>query len=144
MTYQKVIVVGNLGRDPELRYMPNGNGVCNFSLATNRSYTKDGNKVNEVTWFRITAWGSLAETVNQYLKKGSKVLVEGRLSPSENGGPRVYEIGGEWRASYEVTADKVVFLDSKSDRTAGYAMRDESFGDGTPVPVGGEDDDLPF
>ena len=73
--YQKIIIVGNLGRDPEMRFTPEGNPVTSFSVAASRRY-KDK---DETTWFRVTVWGKQAETANQYLQKGSKVLVEGRL-----------------------------------------------------------------
>ena len=114
MSYQKVILVGNLGRDPELRYLPNGKGVTNFNLATNRGYTNSsGEKIKETTWFRVSAWDRLAEICNEYLKQGSKVLVEGRLNPDENGNPRTFQRSdGTSGSTYEVVAEKVVFMDS--------------------------------
>ena len=118
MSYLKVIAVGHLGRDPELRFLPNGQGVCNFNIATNRSYTNNnGEKVKEVTWLRVSTWGKLSETCNQYLKQGSKVLVEGYLKPDpETGSPRVFQRqDGTHGASYELTADRVVFMDSRGD-----------------------------
>lgn len=118
MSYHKVIVVGNLGRDPEMRYTPGGQAVTDFSMATNRQYTaSSGEKVKETTWFRVTAWGRQAETCNQYLNKGSQVLVEGRMNPDkESGGPRLWEGNdGAMRASYEITAERVVFLGSRGD-----------------------------
>ena len=77
--YQKIIVVGNLGGDPEMRYMPDGTAVTNFSLATNRRWTdgRSGETRDETTWIRVSVWRKQAESVNQYLSKGSKVLVEG-------------------------------------------------------------------
>ena len=110
--YHKIIVVGNLGRDPEMRYTPDGTPVTNFSVASNRSYNNAaGEKVEEVTWFRVAAWRGLAEVCNQYLSKGRPVLVEGRLQSDENGGPRVWEgTDGEARASYELTAENVRFI----------------------------------
>jgi single-strand DNA-binding protein len=89
--YQKIIIVGNLGGDPEIRYQPDGTAVTSFSLATNRRW-KDGNgqDVDETTWFRVSIWGKRAEAANQYLQKGSKVLVEGRLKPdAATGAPRI-------------------------------------------------------
>ena len=112
--YSEVTIVGNLGRDPEMRYLPSGDNqaVTNINVATNRTYKKaDGTKVTETTWFRVTVWGRRGETVNQYLSKGSKVLIKGRLSPEI----RVYESNGEWKASYEVTANDVIFLSSKAE-----------------------------
>src|SRR4030043_2343388 len=82
--YHTIILIGNLGRDPEMRYTPSGQAVTNFSVATNRQYTgSDGTQVKETIWFRESAGGRTAETCNQYLKKGSKVLVEGRLTPDK-------------------------------------------------------------
>ncbi|MAT40856.1 MAG: single-stranded DNA-binding protein [Anaerolineaceae bacterium] len=116
--YQKLTIVGNLGRDPEMRYTPSGQAVTSFPVATNRTYTgSDGNRVKETTWFRISAWGKQAENCNNYLKKGSKVLIEGRLVPdTTTGGPRVFNRNdGTAGASFEVTATTVQFLDSRQD-----------------------------
>jgi len=111
--YQKLIIVGRLGGDPEMRYTPEGVPVTHFSVATDRVWTdQNGEQQRETTWFRVTAWRKLAETCNQYLVKGQQVLVEGRLRPDpETGGPRVW-VGndGVARASYEVTALTVRFL----------------------------------
>jgi len=119
MSYQKIIIVGNLGRDPEMSYLPNsGQAVTNFNVATNRQYTAgNGEKVKETTWFRVTAWGRQAETCNQYLRTGSQVMVEGRLNPDrETGGPRTYQRNdGTWGASFELTAERVVFLSGRGD-----------------------------
>jgi len=110
--FQKLILVGNLGADPAMRYLPSGQAVTNFSIATNRRYTDStGAKVDETVWFRIATWGKLAETCNQYLSKGSRVLVEGRLTADEHGGPRIWTAdNGQPRASFEVSATNVQFL----------------------------------
>ena len=115
--YQQITLVGNLGNDPEMRYTPNGTAVTNISVATSNKYTKkDGEKVDETTWFQVSIWGKSAEACNTYLKKGSKVLVVGRMTVDKaTGGPRVYESNGEHRASFEVTASEVKFLSSKGD-----------------------------
>jgi len=120
--YHTVIIVGNVGRDPEMRYTPSGQAVTNFNLATNREYTgSDGNKVKETVWFRISAWGKTAEICNQYLHKGSKVLVEGRLVPdAKTGGPRIWQGQNGPGASFEITANTVRFLSSKTDDDGGY------------------------
>jgi single-strand DNA-binding protein len=121
--YHTIIVVGNLGRDPEMRYTPSGQAVTNFNVATNRSYTSsDGNQVKETVWFRVSAWGKTAEVSNQYLKKGSKVLVEGRLNPDqETGGPRIWNRqDGSAAASYEITAGTVRFLSSRAEDEGSY------------------------
>jgi single-strand DNA-binding protein len=129
-----------------MRYLPNGSPVTNFSLATNRSYTANDEKVNEVTWFRITAWGRQAETTNQYLKKGSKVLIEGRLNPDqETGNPRQYQRqDGTQGSSYEITAERVVFMDSKGSQLDGLSGSDDRI---TAEDVAGypeNDPDVPF
>jgi single-strand DNA-binding protein len=118
--YQRLVLVGNLGRDPEMRYTPQGTPVTTFSVATSRKYTTaDGQQKEETAWFRVQVWGKQGETVNQYLTKGSKVLVEGTLIPDENGGPRVWTgQDGKARASFEVRAQTVRFLSSKRDTTA--------------------------
>lgn len=110
--YHKIVIVGNLGRDPELRYTPSGKPVTNFSVAANRKWTNsDGTPGSETTWFRISAWGRLAEVVNEYCKKGQLVMVEGRMNSDEFGNPRVWQTNaGESRASYEVVAQMVKFL----------------------------------
>ena len=112
---QKVILTGNLGRDPEMRYTGDGTPVTNFSMAVNESWVKDGERQEKTTWFRVTCWRGLAETVKTYLAKGRKVLVEGRLdSDPETGGPKTWTgDDGQVRTSYEVVAMNVEFLDSR-------------------------------
>ena len=113
--YQKMIIAGNLGKDPEMRYAPNGDAVTNLNVATNRKYTdKAGQPVKETTWFRVSVWGIQAETCNQYLKKGSAVLIEGRLQADKTtGGPRIYQRqDGTSGASFELTAESVRFLNT--------------------------------
>lgn len=120
--YQKLTIVGNLGTDPEMRYTPKGQAVTNLSVATNRRWTDDNGVEHEETcWFRVSVWGRLAETCNQYLSKGRQVLVEGRLSPDrETGGPRVWEDrDGNPRASYEMTAFDVRFLGGRNGNSNG-------------------------
>ena len=79
----KIIVIGNLGRDPELRYTPSGQAVTGFSLASTRRYTSNGERREETEWFNCSAWGRLAEVANQYLQKGQQIYVEGRLRSRE-------------------------------------------------------------
>jgi single-strand DNA-binding protein len=112
--YHTIIIVGNLGRDPEMRYTPSGQAVTNLSVATNRQYTgQDGQPVKETIWFNVSVWSKQAETCNQYLRKGSKVLVEGRLTPDpKTGGPRVWQGQNGPGASYEISASTVRFLSS--------------------------------
>lgn len=116
--YQKVEIIGNLGNDPELRYMPDGSAVCNFSVATNRKWTNaDGSPGEETTWFRVATWRRTAETCAQYLKKGRQVFVEGHMTPDkETGGPRIWQgTDGNPRASFELTANRVVFLGGRGE-----------------------------
>ena len=137
--YQKLIIIGNLGRDPEMRYTPSGQAVTNFNVATNRKYTtSDGNQVKETTWFRISTWGKTAEVCNQYLKKGSKVLVEGRLNPDpDTGGPKIWtRQDGTSAASFELTANQVRFLSTRVEDEGAYTA-DDSQGISEP-------EDIPF
>ena len=120
--FHTIIIVGNLGRDPEMKYTPSGQPVTNFSVASNRSYNDpSGQPVKETIWFRITAWGKLAETCSQHLQSGSKVLVEGRLTPDpDTGSPRVWNRqDGSAGSSYEVTAATVRFLSTRGENGAG-------------------------
>lgn len=118
MSFQTVIITGNVGRDPEMRYTPAGQAVTSFSVAVNEAYTNNaGEKVKKTIWFRISAWGKQAEICNQYVKKGQMILVEGRLTGDQStGGPRVWTgQDGQPRASFEVTASIVRFLSSRQD-----------------------------
>jgi len=111
--FHTIIIVGNVGKDPEMRYTPSGQAVTSFSVATNRQYTTGGGEqVKETVWFRVTTWGKQAEVCNQYVKKGMKVLVEGRLTPDKaTGGPRVWtKQDGSAGSSFEVNAAMVRFL----------------------------------
>ncbi len=116
--FHTIIIVGNVGRDPEMRYTPSGQAVTSFSVATSRQYNNQaGQQVKETIWFRVTTWGKTAETCSQYVKKGSKVLVEGRLTPDiATGGPKVFtRQDGTNGASYEVSAQTVRFLSPKGE-----------------------------
>ena len=116
--HQTLTIVGNLGRDPEMRYLPDGQAVCNLNVATNRRWNdrETGEPQEEVCWFRVSVWGAQAEACNTYLQKGRQVLVEGRLRPDpETGGPRVYiRQDGTAGASFEMTAHTVRFLGSRN------------------------------
>jgi single-strand DNA-binding protein len=102
----KVILVGNLGSDPEMRYTPNGKAVTSFNVATNRRYTTSGGESKEETdWFRVSVWGKQAEQCNQFLSKGKQVYVEGRLHARSWEGQ-----DGQMRTSLEVNAERVLFL----------------------------------
>jgi len=115
--YHKIIIAGNLGRDPEMRVTPSGVAVCNLSVATNRQYTKDsGEKVKETLWFRVSVWGKMAEACGEYLSKGRQVLIEGMLQGDDRGNPHTFQRkDGSWGASYELRADQVRFIDGRSE-----------------------------
>lgn len=129
----KIMVIGNLGTDPEMRYTPNGNAVTSFRLAVSRSYTpRDGERRQETEWFRIVAWNQQAESCNQFLQKGKRVYVEGRLKSDTWEGR-----DGQTRFTNEIIADRVLFLDRQPVTTV---PGDEVYGE--DAGVGAED--LPF
>lgn len=104
--YQKTLVIGHLGRDPEMRYTPGGQAVTSFSVATTRKWTdRNGQQQEKTTWFRVTAWDKLGELCNQYLTKGKLVLVEGDIDASAYTAQ-----DGQPRAGLELTARNVRFL----------------------------------
>ena len=159
----KVILIGNVGADPELRYTAGGTAVTNFNIATNESWTdSSGERQERTEWHRIVVWGRLAEICNQYLRKGSKVFIEGRLQT------RSWETqDGQKRYTTEVVARDMQMLDSRGDFDSGGSMsegpvqppeaprdvrsgspengagKDTGSGGSGPPPFGG-DDDLPF
>jgi single-strand DNA-binding protein len=142
--FHTIIIVGNLGRDPEMRYTPSGQAVTNFSVAVNDNYTSSsGEKVERTIWVRVSTWGKQAEICNQYLKKGRKVLVEGRLVPDNvTGGPRIYtKQDGSSAASYEVTASTVRFLSSQREGEEASYPAGEFKAAGHSTDSG---DDIPF
>ena len=107
--FHKIIIVGRLGADPEQKYTADGKAVTTFSVAAS-------NRKDETVWFRVSTWDKQAETCNQYLHKGSKVLVEGALKADAQGNPRTYERkDGTWGASFEVTASAVKCLSGKDE-----------------------------
>lgn len=143
--FHTIIIVGNLGREPEMRYLPSGQAVCDFSIATSKKYTSaNGQKVEETIWVRISAWGKLAETCSQFLHKGSKVLVEGQLRPDPaTGSPRVYtKKDGTVGATYEVTAQTVRFLSSKGEDGGSGAY--SGGGDYGGQQMAESEDNIPF
>tara|TARA_B100000676_G_scaffold146_1_gene166 strand:- start:8 stop:436 length:429 start_codon:yes stop_codon:yes gene_type:complete len=106
----KVMLIGNVGQDPELRYTPDGNPVANFSIAVNRRRRVGEEYKDETEWFNIVCFSRTAENVNQYLTKGQKVYVEGRFQSSEYVGQ-----DGNQRKSFEVIANEVTFLSTRSE-----------------------------
>jgi single-strand DNA-binding protein len=142
MSYHTIVIAGNLGRDPEMRFTPAGQAVTNFSIAVNESFTNNnGEKIKRTIWFRVTTWGKQAEICNQYLKKGRMVLVEGRINADPNtGGPRVWSgPDGQPRASFEVTATTVRFLSSRGE--GGEAPMQSGGFEMAEMPP---EDDIPF
>jgi len=120
MSFNKIIIVGNLGRDPELRYTPQGVAVCDFSMATNdKKRDKSGEMQEVATWFRVTLWRNQAENAAKYLKKGSQVYIEGRLSQEE-----WTDRDGNNRQTLSVQASEMHFIGSRGD--AGSSMGDDS------------------
>jgi single-strand DNA-binding protein len=108
----KVILTGNAGSDAEMRFTPSEDAVTTFPLAVTDGYGDH----KKTLWYKITAWGKLAETCNNYVKKGSKVLVEGRLTADDSGNPRVWtRSDGTPGASFEVTSSTVEFLSGKEE-----------------------------
>jgi len=103
----KIMLIGNVGSDPEMRYTPNGKAVTSFRMATNYRYSgPDGERREETEWFRVSVWGKQAESCNQFLSKGRRVYVEGRLHSRSWEGQ-----DGQMRTSLEVSANRVIFLD---------------------------------
>lgn len=103
----KVMIIGNVGRDPEMRYTPSGKAVTSFSVATNRSWTSSqGERREKTEWFNVVAWNQLAEICNQYLKKSQQVYVEGRLQTR-----KWQDSNNNPRTSVEVIANEVIMLD---------------------------------
>lgn len=141
--YHKVILVGNLGRDPEMRYTPSGAAVTNFSMATSERWTGQDNQPQERTiWWRVSVFGKQAEIVNEYLKKGRKVLVEGTINADpKTGNPRLWTgQDGQTHASFELRAQTVKFLDRREGGGGG-----ESGGDSAMEPsVTGDESEIPF
>src|SRR6267378_7380178 len=137
MSFNKVILVGNLGRDPELRYTPQGTPVCSFTMATNeRRKDKAGEWQEQVTWFKVTLWGRQAETASQYLTKGRPVYIEGRLRVEE-----WTDRDGKPRHTLEVHATDMQFIGGGRGEEGGAppaaraaAARSESGESGEPAP----------
>ena len=129
--YEKIFLAGNLGGDPELRYTPNGTAVARFSVATNERWTgQDGQQQERTVWWRVSVWGKQAEAVSEYLRKGSRVFVEGRMDPDPaTGGPRVWTSrAGRTGASFDIVARSVEFI----GRRGGTARFDEPRDDDIP------------
>lgn len=144
----KVLLIGNLGKDPEVRYTQGGAAVANFSVATNEKWTKDGQAQEKTEWHRIVVWGKTAENCGQYLKKGRSVYIEGRLQTR-----KWQDKEGRDQYTTEIVAQFVQFLGSKGDGGGSSRGGGDDFGpppaDGGAPPAGGGggdpgNDDVPF
>jgi single-strand DNA-binding protein len=136
--YQKTIVVGHLGRDPEMRYTPSGVPVTSFSIATTRKWTNaNGEQQEKTTWFRVTCWRKTAELAAQYLAKGRPVLVEGDIDASA-----WMDKEGNPRSSLELTATVVRFMGGRGDAGEGGGNSAPAGGPSEGFPV--HEDDIPF
>ena len=139
---QKIMIIGNLGRDPEMRFTESGQAVTNMSVATNRKYTNsEGEKIERVAWFRVSVWGKQAEACNEYLAKGKQVHVEGRLITDENGNPRMWTgEDGEQHTAFEINAYAVHFLGTKPISEPPPVPEEEA----PAAPETEREDDIPF
>ena len=146
--YQQITLIGNLGRDPEMRYTASGSAVTSFPVATSQRWTgSDGQRNEKTVWFRVSAWERQAETCNQYLTKGRRVLVVGEIEE-----PYVYtDQEGNSRASLQVRARNVQFLNSRAEREAmdggggQYGGHSAAAMDGSGSDQGsGGEEDIPF
>lgn len=138
MTHLKVIIIGRLGADPEMRYAPAGQPVTNFSVAANRKYKNSGGEeVKETIWIKASAWDKMAEVCNNYLHKGSQVYIEGRLiADPATGGPRIWtRQDGSPAASFELHVELIRFLGGRNG---------EGNGTGAPTEVTADEGEIPF
>jgi len=137
----KAIILGNLGRDPELRHTQAGKAVCTLRLATNEVWSdQSGERQERTEWHTVVVWGRQAENCNQYLKKGRTVFIEGRIQTR-----KWQDKDGNDRYSTEIVADRVQFIGGQTGAGGGDSYSDASFGGGSdlsPPPAGG--DDIPF
>lgn len=140
MSFNKIILVGNLGRDPELRYTPQGTPVCSFTMATNeKRKDKSGEMQDFTTWFRVTLWGRQAETASQYLTKGRPVYIEGRIRIEE-----WTDRDGKPRYTLEVHATDMQFIGGTRGDEANVSFNKAApAAQGAPEPEL-SDDDIPF
>lgn len=126
MSLNKVILIGRLGRDPEVRYMPNGEAVCNFSVATSETWNdRNGQRVERTEWHNITMYRRLAEIAGQYLKKGSQVYLEGRIQSRKYQGKDGIE-----RTAYDIIANEMKMLGGRNDNSGGAPYDDSGYSQG--------------
>jgi len=127
VSLNKILIIGNVGKDPEMRFTPQGSPVTGFSVAVNRKYNQNGEQKEETEWISVVTWNKLAESCNQYLVKGSQVYVEGRLHTRSWDGQ-----DGQKHYRTEIIASQVIFLDKKSN------------GDKQPIDDSLQPEDIPF
>lgn len=140
MSFNKIILIGNLGRDPELRYTPQGTPVCSFTVATNeKRKDRAGETQDFTTWFRVTLWGRQAETASQYLTKGRPIYIEGRLRLEE-----WTDRDGKQRYTLEVHATDMQFIGSNRAEEAAVTGGKPSTTDHSTPEADLSDDDIPF
>lgn len=108
--FHQTIIVGHLGKDPEVRYMPNGDAACNFSIAVTESWSKDGEKKEQTTWYRVSAFKKLAEICGQYLKKGSPTMIVGKMQER-----KWTDKEGKEHTTWELRADTMQMLGGRSE-----------------------------
>tara|TARA_B100000508_G_scaffold140631_1_gene142473 strand:- start:738 stop:1166 length:429 start_codon:yes stop_codon:yes gene_type:complete len=137
----KVILVGNLGKDPEVRHLENGTAVANFPIATSESYKdKNGDRQEITEWHNIVLWRGLAEIAEKYLKKGNQVFIEGKLKTRS-----WQDKEGNTRYTTEVVGDNMTMLGSRSDSSVAQQVSKDAAKTTTDLPISkDEDDDLPF
>lgn len=136
MSFNKVTIVGNLGGDPELRYTPQGNAVCNFSVATNEKKRDKAGELQDITtWFKITLWGKQAENASKFLTKGSPIYIEGRLRVEEWS-----DRDGKARFTLDVQGTDMQFLGQGGGGRGDSDTSDENY----PISSAPSDDDIPF
>ncbi len=145
MSVNKVILIGNVGKDPEIRHLDSGVAVANFTLATSESYNaKNGERVTNTEWHNIVMWRGLADVVEKYVKKGSRLFIEGKITS------RQYEKDGQTKYFTEIVANNMVMLDSKSSTQSNdnidntTATKPQSTVEKPEVEDAGGEDDLPF
>ncbi len=144
--YQQLTIIGHVGRDPDMRYTSTGAGVCSFSVAVSRRWTNaDGSKGEKTTWFKISAWNKLAETCNQYVRKGMLIMINGEVDVSSYTGN-----DGQPRYSLDVRASDVKFLSSRGETSGGDGGYEDdgsygsSSGGGGGYQQRGKEEDIPF
>jgi single-strand DNA-binding protein len=145
--FQKVTILGNLGADPETRYMADGTAVTNFSVATNEHWTTgDGEKKEKTTWFRVSCWRRLGEIAGEYLSKGRIVLIEGTLdSDPQTGGPKTFNRqDGTVGTSYQLTAHTLKFVGGQDAGSAAGAASPPAQQASRPAGNDDEEDEIPF